>query len=233
MNNTGTDQPPALEPAAGVETPTEVETPASDAAPVELAGPAVAVPLEPATAATSEAKPAKKIRKSRTPAETAAPEAVPAASAAADAAPAEPPTPATEPVASPEMPAAMCIETDAPGSKLSAIDAAAKVLGEAGRPMTCQEMIDAMAAKGYWHSPGGKTPARPFIHLYFASRRSEATKPASPKRTAASSPSPAESRVTCPATHRPKAPSPGPSVVGVVERDAGLPRTNWPRYRRT
>ncbi len=25
--------------------------------------------------------------------------------------------------------------------------------------MTCQEMIDAMAAKGYWTSPGGKTPA--------------------------------------------------------------------------
>jgi hypothetical protein len=25
--------------------------------------------------------------------------------------------------------------------------------------MTCQEMIDAMAAKGYWASPGGKTPS--------------------------------------------------------------------------
>jgi hypothetical protein len=25
--------------------------------------------------------------------------------------------------------------------------------------MTTQEMIDAMAAKGYWTSPGGKTPA--------------------------------------------------------------------------
>jgi hypothetical protein len=43
--------------------------------------------------------------------------------------------------------------------KLSALDAAAKVLAEEGRPMTCQEMIDAMAAKGYWTSPGGKTPA--------------------------------------------------------------------------
>jgi HB1, ASXL, restriction endonuclease HTH domain len=43
--------------------------------------------------------------------------------------------------------------------KLSAIDAAAKVLAEAGEPMNCQEMIDAMAKKGYWTSPGGKTPA--------------------------------------------------------------------------
>src|SRR5262249_41370407 len=43
--------------------------------------------------------------------------------------------------------------------KLSALDAAAKVLGENGKPMSCKEMIEAMAAKGYWSSPGGKTPA--------------------------------------------------------------------------
>ena len=43
--------------------------------------------------------------------------------------------------------------------KLSALDAAAKVLGEAGQPMNCQEMIQAMATKGYWTSPGGKTPS--------------------------------------------------------------------------
>jgi hypothetical protein len=43
--------------------------------------------------------------------------------------------------------------------KLSALDAAAKVLQEAGQPMNCQEMIAAMAAKGYWSSPAGKTPA--------------------------------------------------------------------------
>jgi hypothetical protein len=42
--------------------------------------------------------------------------------------------------------------------KPSALDAAAKVLGEAGTAMTCKEMIGAMAAKGYWTSPGGKTP---------------------------------------------------------------------------
>jgi hypothetical protein len=42
--------------------------------------------------------------------------------------------------------------------KLSAIDAAAKLLGEAGEPMNCKAMIEAIAAKGYWTSPGGKTP---------------------------------------------------------------------------
>jgi hypothetical protein len=43
--------------------------------------------------------------------------------------------------------------------KVSALDAAARVLAEENRPMTCQEMIDTMAAKGYWVSPGGATPA--------------------------------------------------------------------------
>src|SRR6516165_7556635 len=43
--------------------------------------------------------------------------------------------------------------------KLSALDAAARVLGESGQAMNCQEMIEAMAAKGYWTSPGGKTPS--------------------------------------------------------------------------
>jgi len=60
----------------------------------------------------------------------------------------------------------------APG-KLSAIDAAAKVLGESGTPMSTKEMIDAMAAKGYWTSPGGKTPA---ATLYSAILREVATK---------------------------------------------------------
>ena len=42
---------------------------------------------------------------------------------------------------------------------LSCLNAAAKVLAEKGEPMTCKEMIEAMAQKGYWSSPGGKTPA--------------------------------------------------------------------------
>jgi hypothetical protein len=43
--------------------------------------------------------------------------------------------------------------------KTSALDAAFRVLEEAGQPMTCPEMIDAMTAKGYWSSPKGLTPA--------------------------------------------------------------------------
>jgi hypothetical protein len=43
--------------------------------------------------------------------------------------------------------------------QLSALDAAARVLEEANQPLNCQEMIAAMAAKGYWTSPGGATPA--------------------------------------------------------------------------
>ena len=44
--------------------------------------------------------------------------------------------------------------------KLSQLDAAVKVLAEAGTPMTTKAMIEAMASKGYWTSPGGATPAQ-------------------------------------------------------------------------
>jgi hypothetical protein len=57
--------------------------------------------------------------------------------------------------------------------KLSALDAAARVLGEKREPMTCPELIEAMATKGYWKSPGGKTPA---ATLYSALKREIATK---------------------------------------------------------
>ena len=42
--------------------------------------------------------------------------------------------------------------------QMSCLDAAAKLLIETGQPMTCQELIAAIAAKGYWTSPAGKTP---------------------------------------------------------------------------
>jgi len=57
--------------------------------------------------------------------------------------------------------------------KTSALDAAAKVLGESKEPLTTKEMIDAMEAKGYWKSPGGKTPDRT---LYSAILREIVTK---------------------------------------------------------
>jgi hypothetical protein len=43
-------------------------------------------------------------------------------------------------------------------AKLSALEAAARVLSETQRAMTCPELIAAMAARGYWSSPAGKTP---------------------------------------------------------------------------
>ncbi len=42
---------------------------------------------------------------------------------------------------------------------MSALEAAAKLLSELKRPLRCGEMIEQMAAQGYWKSPGGKTPA--------------------------------------------------------------------------
>jgi hypothetical protein len=57
--------------------------------------------------------------------------------------------------------------------RLSALDAAALVLAETGQAMTCPQMIAAMAQKGYWTSPGGKTPA---ATLYSALLREISTK---------------------------------------------------------
>jgi HB1, ASXL, restriction endonuclease HTH domain len=57
--------------------------------------------------------------------------------------------------------------------KLSALDAAARVLAETGAPMGCKELIGAMAGKGYWMSPGGKTPG---ATLYSAIAREIAMK---------------------------------------------------------
>jgi hypothetical protein len=57
--------------------------------------------------------------------------------------------------------------------QISALDAAAKVLAETGQPMSCPELIAAMAAKGYWSSPKGKTPS---ATLYAAMTRETTTK---------------------------------------------------------
>ena len=42
--------------------------------------------------------------------------------------------------------------------RISGLDAAATVLEETGQPMTTKEMVEVAEAKGYWKSPGGKTP---------------------------------------------------------------------------
>ena len=62
---------------------------------------------------------------------------------------------------------------DAKPKKLSALDAAAQVLATSKEPMNAKGMIDAMAAKGLWSSPGGKTP---HATLYSAILREIGTK---------------------------------------------------------
>jgi hypothetical protein len=48
----------------------------------------------------------------------------------------------------------------APEKGLSQFQAAIKVLGEAGEPMGCKQIVEVMQAKGYWSSPNGKTPSQ-------------------------------------------------------------------------
>jgi short subunit dehydrogenase-like uncharacterized protein len=59
------------------------------------------------------------------------------------------------------------------GTRAKTADAAARVLCEAGEAMNCQELIKAMADKGLWTSPGGKTPS---ATLYSAILRELQTK---------------------------------------------------------
>ena len=72
--------------------------------------------------------------------------------------------PATIPIAGGKTKKAKATKTPAKKTKpakdkkMSALDAAAKVLGETGQPMTSGELIEAMAKKGYWSSPNGQTP---------------------------------------------------------------------------
>ena len=49
--------------------------------------------------------------------------------------------------------------TEKKPKRVSALDAAAQVLKAAGKPMNSQELITAMAEKGLWSSPNGKTPS--------------------------------------------------------------------------
>ena len=74
-----------------------------------------------------------------------------------------PATKAAAKAAKPSAPAKAAAPTKTPkpakaDGKLSQLDAAVKVLTESGTPMTTKAMIEAMAAKGYWTSPGGATP---------------------------------------------------------------------------
>lgn len=77
------------------------------------------------------------------------------------------------PSAEPERGKAKRAKAEAKPKKMSGLDAAAKVLKESGQPMNAKEMIEAVEAKGYWKSPGGKTP---HATLYSAIIREIATK---------------------------------------------------------
>jgi len=57
--------------------------------------------------------------------------------------------------------------------RVSALNAAAEVLKASDTPMRAKEMIEAMAARGLWSSPNGKTPE---ATLYAAIIREIATK---------------------------------------------------------
>jgi hypothetical protein len=102
----------------------------------------------------------------------ATPEATSGTETTPTAEPAQAGEPATQPEAKKRGRAPKAKAETGP-KKLSAIDAAAKVLAEAGEPMDCQTMIKTMAEKGYWTSPGGKTPA---ATLYSAILRELKTK---------------------------------------------------------
>lgn len=90
---------------------------------------------------------------------------------------AKPAVPKAEPVPAPEAPVESTIDVPVPAKvapaktgtrrkaakstttkKPSALDAAARVLADSREPMTAPQLIAAMAARGLWSSPGGKTP---------------------------------------------------------------------------
>ena len=151
--------------------------------PAPAASPA---PTEPAAPETPPAAPETAQEPPAGAASPSAPTTVETPPAAAEAAPApEPPIPAADATDGPPAPAGEPTPTagrpkrrrkdaaEPQDKKLSALDAAARVLAETGAPMGCKELIGAMAGKGYWMSPGGKTPS---ATLFSAIAREIATK---------------------------------------------------------
>jgi short subunit dehydrogenase-like uncharacterized protein len=72
--------------------------------------------------------------------------------------PAEKPDAASKVDAKPKAGKKAKTKPEASDKKLSAINAAYKVLAETGKAMNCQELIAAMTEQGLWTSPGGLTP---------------------------------------------------------------------------
>ena len=70
-----------------------------------------------------------------------------------------PQTPKSKAAKTPKTPKSLAAPPGTGAKLLSALDAAARILGETGQALRCSELIAAMAAKGYWTSPAGKTPS--------------------------------------------------------------------------
>jgi len=132
--------------------------------------------------ATTEQAPVEQVEPTpaeATPAELSPVEEPPVEQVATEQTPVEQ-TPPAEPIATEETPPidqnppVEPVAATAPKTKkVSAIDAAAQVLANAGQPMSCPDLITAMAAQGLWKSPGGQTPA---ATLYSAILREISTK---------------------------------------------------------
>jgi len=91
-----------------------------------------------------------------------------------------------------------------PAKGMSALDAAAKALAETGTAMTPKEMIGVMAAKGWWSSPTGKTPAKHAllgVHARGSTRRARRRGSARPHLAGSPSP-PGRRRTTRRIGHR-------------------------------
>lgn len=56
-----------------------------------------------------------------------------------------------------EKPRAKKAKADKP-KRISGLDAAAKVLEESSEPLNVKQIVEMAESKGYWKSPGGKTP---------------------------------------------------------------------------
>jgi len=78
--------------------------------------------------------------------------------AGADTAPQGGEEPAGEPQAKKPKKRAARAKTGDDGAKMSGLDAAAKVLAEAGEPLNCKAIVERAFEAGYWQSEG-KTPA--------------------------------------------------------------------------
>jgi hypothetical protein len=159
------ETPERPEPAATVRTPATAEQPVT----LEATVAEPATPEEPAKPATPAIEPEVVGAPAAQP---TAPEAI--ATTAGPTAPAAGKVVMSEATTPEQTSALITVATAAPAAdrpkrqrqapaepkvkKVSALDAAARVLAEAGTPLSCKEMIETMAARGYWASPGGKTP---------------------------------------------------------------------------